>query len=72
MPNLTKEDTSFLMNTLHYWFPCLHLLLIPYSRQVWALLRNIRCSSCFRNDKTSISSSLRIVFSYMWLWSIIL
>jgi len=34
VPNLTKEDTAFGVNSIDDGFPCFHLLLRPYARRV--------------------------------------
>ena len=34
VPQLAEEDAALLMNSIHYWFPRCHLIVIPDSRGI--------------------------------------
>jgi hypothetical protein len=42
MPNLAKQNATFLMNSIHNWLPCFHLLFSPNSRCFRISLNQIR------------------------------
>jgi len=42
MPNLAKQNATFIMNSIHNWLPCFHLLFSPNSRCFRVSLNQIR------------------------------
>uniref|UniRef100_A0A2P2MHL9 Uncharacterized protein MANES_18G120400 n=1 Tax=Rhizophora mucronata TaxID=61149 RepID=A0A2P2MHL9_RHIMU len=71
MPNLTEEDTTFGMNSIYNRSPCLNLLFGPNTRSIRIALSSIRNPSCFSDEETSFSCSLRVIQDGMWLRDIL-
>ena len=59
MPKLTKEDSTFGMNSIHDGFPCFNLLFCPYARCIRIPLQHQR-------NLTVIKSSRQDRLKFIW------
>nr|AFK40082.1 unknown [Medicago truncatula] len=54
MPNLTKDGSTFSMNSIHNGFPCLDTLFSPNTWRIWIPLSGVRDTGSFGYEKTSV------------------
>ncbi len=71
MGQLTNENSSLVMDSLHNGLPSIRLLLFPNPRLIWKSNTSGIWRCAFTDDETTRSCTLSIVDSSMWLWHII-
>ncbi len=71
MGQLTNENSSLVMDSLHNGLPSIRLLLCPNPRLIWNSNTSVIWRCALTDDETTRSCTLSIVDSSMWLWHII-